>query len=144
MSPEELDRLRQLHEQLPPAPWQEPGNPENYDMPDLITDRDGDTIAEGAGFIPTTIHALANHLKEKKMNTPEYTSLFDHLFTEEGKSNTNLDWEAIKTRPAKAINTDDEELTATTYNELEELLEGREHEEWEIFVQAPIPTKENK
>ncbi len=49
MTPEELDRLRRLHEQLPPAPWQEPGNPENYDLPDLITDRDGGIIAEGAG-----------------------------------------------------------------------------------------------
>lgn len=49
MSPEELDRLRHLHEQLPPAPWQEPGNPANHDMPDLITDRDGDIIVEGAG-----------------------------------------------------------------------------------------------
>lgn len=28
-------------------------------------------------------------------------------------------------------------------NELEEQLTDREHEEWEIFVQAPIPTKEN-
>ena len=49
MSPEELDLLRSLHEQLPPAPWQEPGNPENCDMPDLIRDRDGNTIVEGAG-----------------------------------------------------------------------------------------------
>ena len=49
MTPDELTRLRELHEQLPPAPWQEPGNPENYDLPDLITDRDGGIIAEGAG-----------------------------------------------------------------------------------------------
>ena len=76
------------------------------------------------------------------MNTPEYTSLFDRLFTENGEPNTNLDWATIKTRPAKAVSTDDKEITATTYSELEEQLKDREHEEWEIFVQAPIPTKE--
>lgn len=49
MTPEELDRLRQLHKRLPQAPWQETCNPENYDMPDLITDREGHTIVEGTG-----------------------------------------------------------------------------------------------
>lgn len=83
MTPEELERLRQLHEQLPPAPWQEPGNPENPDMPELVTDRDGCIIAEGTGQWEEYLSCLATPapvlLMELRNALPVLLSEIDRL-----------------------------------------------------------------
>ena len=114
MTPEELDRLRRLHEQLPPAPWQEPGNPENYDLPDLITDRDGGTIVEGAGqwesyqsHLETPAPVL---LMELRNALPVLLAEIDHL-TQGQKEAKAEAWE-------KAIDTAEPVLTTAEYDYL--------------------------
>lgn len=77
------------------------------------------------------------------MSEESYVRLYDLLFPEQGEK-PNLDWEKIADRAAKAIETDGEEHTFDSYQLLEDFLEEHEEEEWEIWLLAPVPTKEGE
>lgn len=75
------------------------------------------------------------------MSEEKYVRLYDLLFPEQGEK-PNLDWEKIADRPAKAIDSDGQEHASSSYRLLEDFLGEHEEEEWEIWLLAPVPTKE--